>query len=417
MRAIEGRRRFDGRRLRKGVDCRCMKILTFEYRDTVRGWTLEPVTFGGFDLLVGISGAGKTRIVRAIEQVCAVALGSKEVEERIDEARGAEFAIDFEHDGLAYRWEAELEKPSDRPQQGDGAAPAPDLPLVRTERITQAGRLLVERTPERFVFGGSVLPKLDRSKSAIALLKEDKALAPLSMAFSRCVDRKILETLPSHGVNYEAGFEEQRLAYPSVEMLGADFSLPVHFKAEVLQELFPESFLEVFEAFREAFPSVTELRLHRVYRPEVDPPFDRIYQIVIAASEVGVDRWVRFPDMSSGMQRYLSFLVHLSFAPPGTVVLIDELESSLGVNCLGPATDFLLRRAPDLQFIVTSHHPYIIEKIPPANWKIVTRRGSRVRVLDAKKITALAKGRSRLDHFTQLINLPEYEQGIQGTGT
>jgi hypothetical protein len=77
----------------------------------------------------------------------------------------------------------------------------------------------------------------------------------------------------------------------------------------------------------------------------------------------------------------------------------------------------LLRRAPDLQFIVTSHHPYIIEKIPPEHWKIVTRRGSHVRVLDARAIPALVKGRSRLDHFTRLINLPEYEQGIQGTST
>jgi hypothetical protein len=391
--------------------------LTFEYRDTLRGWTLEPVTFGGFDLLVGISGAGKTRIVRAVEQVCAVALGSKEVEERIDEARGAEFSIGFEHKGVVYRWEAELEKPSERQPQGNGAVPSADPPLVRTERITQGGRLLVERSPDRFAFESSLLPKLDRSKSAIAILKEEVTMAPLYEAFSRCIDRKILETLPSHGVAFEKGFEETRNRYGSLEKLGADFSLPLHFKAEALQELFPDAFAEVSEAFREAFPSVTQLKLHRVYVPEIGQSLANVYQIVIAASESGVEQWVPFPEMSSGMQRYLSFLVHLSFAPPGTVVLIDELETSLGVNCLGPATDFLLRRAPDLQFIITSHHPYIIEKIPPENWKIVTRRGSRVRVLDAKAIPALAKGRSRLDHFTRLINLPEYEQGIQGTGT
>jgi hypothetical protein len=114
------------------------------------------------------------------------------------------------------------------------------------------------------------------------------------------------------------------------------------------------------------------------------------------------------------MQRYLSFLIHLSFAPPGTVVLIDELESSLGVNCLPAVTRFLLSRAPNLQLVLTSHHPYIIEQIPPSHWKIVTRKGSRVRVLDAEKIPAMAEDRSHLDRFTRLINLPEYEHGVQG---
>src|SRR5262245_36637203 len=156
-----------------------MKILTFEYCDTVRGWTLEPVTFGGFDLLVGVSGAGKTRIVRAIEQVCAVALGSKEVEQTVDAARGGKFAIDFEHDGAAYRWAAELERRPKRSSQEGAEATSDDPPLVRVERVTQGERQIVDRTPERFVFNGVGLPRLDRTKSAIALLKEDPGMVPL----------------------------------------------------------------------------------------------------------------------------------------------------------------------------------------------------------------------------------------------
>jgi AAA domain, putative AbiEii toxin, Type IV TA system len=391
-----------------------MKLLTFEFRDPVRGWTLEPVTFDGFDLLVGVSGAGKTRIVRAIEQVCAVALGAKEVEEVIDEARGAEFALAFEHDGLPYRWEAKLEKPSDRPHQASGAVPVADPPLFHAEKLTQGERLLVDRTSERFTFDGKPLPKLDRAKSAIALLKEEPALAPLHAAFSRCIFR-ILEERPSHGI---ATLDHETLAeqssYASVEALGSDLSLRMHHKAEILQESFPAAFNEVVEFFRDAFPSIETLKVN-TFRPSAFP--SNVYGITISATETGVVGPIDFGQMSLGMQRYLSFLIHLSFAPPGTVVLIDELESSFGVNCLPAVTDFLLRRAPDLQFIITSHHPYIIEKIPPSHWKIVTRHGSRVRVLDAKSIPALVGGRSHLDRFTRLINLPEYEQGIQGTGS
>ena len=67
----------------------------------------------------------------------------------------------------------------------------------------------------------------------------------------------------------------------------------------------------------------------------------------------------------------------------------DEFENSLGVNCMGPLTDFILSRANDLQFIITSHHPYIINNIPKSYWKIVRRKGSAVRVTPASEIPAL----------------------------
>jgi len=225
--------------------------------------------------------------------------------------------------------------------------------------------------------------------------------------------------MPNHGSQTAASLEKHRRQYGSVAALGADFSHSLHDKAYLLQQLFPESFAEIKEAFREAFPSVIDLGVWQVYDREPDlPDVDRTFLTFITAVEDGVEHpspfdGIPFSGMSSGMQRYLSFLVHLSFAPRGTVVLIDELESSFGINCLPAATHFLLSRAPDLQLILTSHHPYIIEQIPPDHWKIVTRKGSHVRVLDAAAIPALEEDRSRLDRFTRLINLPEYEQGIQ----
>lgn len=369
-----------------------------------------------FNLLVGVSGAGKTRIVQAIEQVRAVALGEKEEDELIDAIRGASFAIGFEHDGLTYRWEAELEASAGQGSDDQGALHAMEPPLIRTERIHQGERSLVDRTPERFLLNGHSIPRLDRAKSAIAILKEDSAMAPLYMAFSRCIPPAALEELPSHGVQTETRFEKLRGDYRSAADLGADFTLPLHHKSELLQEMFPDAFAEIEEAFQDAFPTVEKLKVQRYYPlgPDGSKEWRGIYNMALTAAESGVDHWVFFHHMSSGMQRYLSFLVHLSFAPPGTVVLIDELESSLGVNCLPAVTRFLLSRAPDLQLILTSHHPYIIEQIPPSHWKIVTRKGSRVRVLDAEKIPAMAEERSHLDRFTRLINLPEYEHGVQG---
>jgi AAA domain, putative AbiEii toxin, Type IV TA system len=369
-----------------------MRILSFEYRDA-DGWTLEPMKLDPFNLLVGLSGAGKTRIVRAIERVCTVALGTKPWG-----WRGVRFAIEFEHDGLTYRWKMEFENTfrdeDDR------------VLCIQSERIEQGGQLLVERTPDQIIFKEQPIPGLDRGRSAIALFKEDSAMAALHIAFSRGVFQPRIPTQSPELFSTES-LEKLRRQYGSVEALGADFSRSLHHKAELLQALFPEAFAEITAAFRDAFPQVETVWVQRY-----DMANEK-YAVVVLARESGVPHPFSFYDMSSGMQRYLSFLIHLSFAPRGTVVLIDELESSFGINCLPSAIDFLLGRAPDLQLILTSHHPYIIQKIPTDLWKIVTRKGSHVRVLNAAEIPDLEESRSHLDRYTRLANLPAYADGIQ----
>jgi predicted ATPase len=101
----------------------------------------------------------------------------------------------------------------------------------------------------------------------------------------------------------------------------------------------------------------------------------------------------------------------VSTAPAGSVIVIDEFENSLGINCMPELTDFILDKAIERQFILTSHHPYIIHNIPWNKWQIVSRHDSDVKVTYAPDIPELDTA-SSLDKFTQLINLPEYEGGI-----
>jgi hypothetical protein len=68
-------------------------------------------------------------------------------------------------------------------------------------------------------------------------------------------------------------------------------------------------------------------------------------------------------------------------------------------------------KAPLMQFILTSHHPYIINNIPWKTWQLVTRKGGYVRVTNATQIPHLQTA-SSMEKFIQLINLPEYEEGI-----
>ena len=76
-----------------------------------------------------------------------------------------------------------------------------------------------------------------------------------------------------------------------------------------------------------------------------------------------------------------------------------------------PELTRFLRTRTDCQFILTSHHPYVINNIPMATWKLVTRKGGLVRVTSASDIPAL-RGASHHEAVLRPINHPEFEEGI-----
>jgi hypothetical protein len=82
----------------------------------------------------------------------------------------------------------------------------------------------------------------------------------------------------------------------------------------------------------------------------------------------------------------------------------------LGVNCINVLTEDLIYENSRLQFIATSHHPYIINKIPYNYWKIITRKGGQIKTHDAKDFDL---GASSHERFLNLVNLPQYKSGIE----
>jgi ABC-type bacteriocin/lantibiotic exporter with double-glycine peptidase domain len=110
------------------------------------------------------------------------------------------------------------------------------------------------------------------------------------------------------------------------------------------------------------------------------------------------------------MLKTLNILAEIALSSNETVLLIDEFENSLGVNCIDIVSDNLLNSDGNIQYIITSHHPYIINKIDMKYWKIVTRKGS---IIETKNISDLDLPKSRHEAFKQLLNLKEFRYGIQ----
>jgi hypothetical protein len=252
------------------------------------------------------------------------------------------------------------------------------------------------------------LPKLKKSESAVSLLRNVESVSPLYKAMT--------SVLLSYGADTSKFLQNAEQfaddTYTDLDSLRAAVQKPLLARALAMQSIFPNEYQALVTGFRDIFPSVTDVRVG--YVSEFSPHIHSVMRgmVTVGIKETGVPNWVFGPELSSGMFRTFVHLLEFELSPRGTIFLIDEVEDSLGINCLSAVIDLVKEKSRDLQFIMTSHHPYIINNIGIEDWRIVTRKGSTVTVRNAGEISAL-NGQSRQDKFIRLINAPEYEAGIQ----
>jgi predicted ATPase len=168
-------------------------------------------------------------------------------------------------------------------------------------------------------------------------------------------------------------------------------------------------FSKIEKIFCDIFPFLEGIRidvLDDAYLLTV-PPFYRDVPF-IQIKEKNIERWIPQFNISSGMFNALMHLCELYLCAENSVILIDELENSLGINCLGPISDEIVDNTKGTQFIITSHHPTIINSIKFNSWKVVTRSANNVFVNKYDVNTT----ESAHDPYMQLINSIQYNDGI-----
>ena len=131
-----------------------LKSLTFEDKRT--GWRLEDLRLDPFNLLVGASGVGKTKILRAL----------RESIRQSNRARGnleCSFELRFEHEGQGYAWQFEsVMSPS---IAESSATPDERGSHVLNERLSLDGEAepIIDRAKDRFLFKNKSLATLSVS--------------------------------------------------------------------------------------------------------------------------------------------------------------------------------------------------------------------------------------------------------------
>jgi hypothetical protein len=396
-----------------------MSIIKFRFADNGHGWSLNETSFTDFNLLVGKSGVGKTHVLDALRTIRSA--GTSKGSRR---PNGCEWAIEIMANGITYIWEAEtsLVESASIPNSlfseefDDEDDSTSRKPVFISERLwtSDANKLIIERTPDSFRFNDVTLPKLNDVTSAISLLQNEDSIAPIYTALRRILF-SVAPSMPHDRVvtAFDAKqMESLKKRCQNLDALREATDISVLRRGLLLQEEYKDEFAQLKEDYISIFPSVIDIRIgtQQEFEPDSLNPFP-FPILTIAIKEEGIGCWIVGTSLSSGMYRTLLHLLELALAPKGTVLCIDELENSLGVNCLDEVVHTLLRRSKDIQFIATSHHPYVINAVPPSQWRLVTRKGSVITVKDETSIPAL-KSRSSQDNFIRLINLVEYEEGV-----
>lgn len=379
-----------------------MQIISFQFDESgENGWHFQKVALGNLNLIVGDTGTGKTRFLNTLFNLGAFVAGSK---------RGIKngfWNIELRQNDSKYQWQFEI-----KDFQEEGSKITKDI-LTETKSNGEIVNI-VKRDAESFIFLNNKLPKMPRDQSSITLLKEEKIIEPLYDGFSSIMRRRFFQDALQKSVAYQAVpnifLTKSPKKFKLDELYANDFCTSTNLY--LLQKYFPDKYNGIVQQIKTIFSSFVKdcavldlYKLHKEFNIPGKVP-------VFCIKEKGIDKWLELGELSSGMQKVILILTDIFVIPEGGIYIIDEYENSLGMNSIDFFPDFLNTMIKDIQIIITSHHPYIINRIPMKNWYVVHRKANRVSM---KSGTELIKkyGDSKQEAFIKLINDPFYKEGIE----
>ncbi|WP_187149405.1 AAA family ATPase [Treponema endosymbiont of Eucomonympha sp.] len=355
------------------------------------------VTFAQVNLLVGDSGTGKTRFLNSLFNFFTQLVSDKVL-------FNGKWDVDFESNRIIYNYKLYVTPSVKTPREK----------MIVSETLTKNEIALFRRENGTITWNDMIMPKLSSDKTCFALLEDDE-IGALYADIKKIIARRFygdelnknfqLGTVVSNAPNNPVPPHIKTIENLAVEPI--DF----HNKMYILQQISPNNYKKTVDFIRSAFPFIIDASVQNLVK--VMPNFQGALNThVFCIKEYNIDKWIVCNNISSGMQKLFLLILDTILLQNGGILLIDEYENSLGVSAINFFPDLIASASQDCQFIITSHHPYIINRIPIESWKIFHRDGMNVHItsgIDLKE----KYSRSRQDHFIQLINDPLYNGGIQ----
>jgi hypothetical protein len=376
-----------------------MRLLRFvQNKISDSDWFFGEVYFTRTNLLVGDSATGKTRFMNGIVNFFRLLVADRIM------YRG-DWDVDFEilDTKYNYKLKTSINKSSSN-----------ELLILFEELVNQKDNIsLFHRDQNEIRWQNENLPKLSSDKTCFSLLKEEDIIKPLFQNLKNIVSRKFYGDELSK--NFALGallpdIEKILVNSENIQRLTVE-EIDFHNKLNILKKIDISGFTKVIDLIKTAFPFIEKADVLNI--SQVIPAFNVPIQTpVFCIKEKNISNWIPCNDISSGMQKLFLLILDTYLLRDAGILFIDEYENSLGINAINFLPDLIDSISDNCQFIITSHHPYIINTIPIEAWKVFHRRGTNVNITSGKELKE-KYSKSKQEYFVQLINDPLYKGGVE----
>lgn len=370
-----------------------VKIRWIEFENLKTGLKIERINFNkDVTLLVGLSGVGKTQILNAVEYSLNLAVN------KAAGLRPCRVGMGILIDNDEYEWFYEINEID----KDELIINEEDRYEFSFEKLLCNGKIIFERKNERVsVVGYDKVPQPKKDESLIWQYSEDENLGFLVSGIRKLYSVEI-ELAVRGGIRSENFSRLKSKVTDTIRNENVEFKafshLPVALKLYIVKRYYPELYVKIFEAVKDLFIEIED----------IDVEEDSIRELYLVSIQVYGKKLMQY-DISNGMLKTIYYIVELFTMSKDSLVLIDEFENGLGVNCIDLLSELMLSERNDLQFIITSHHPKIINAIDKEKWRIIDRDNC---VVKNSGSLDYGIGNSQHDAYFNLINRWEFEGKI-----
>jgi DNA repair ATPase RecN len=220
-----------------------MKINQIIYYDKELEWQFEPIQFSELTLLVGVSGVGKTQILKSIMNLRKIARGHS--------VNGVKWDTSFSVGNNNYRWQGEFEFDTNPISPLLVEDSENEKNRIISERLSLNDKNIIDRTNNEIILNDKKLPKLSPFQSAVEILSEEEDIAPVKNGFNRIVyDDQSRET--SANEIYPLIYAQYSNKISSLEQL-QESNLPIQIKLALAYKHRHQAFMQLMniDAYRE----------------------------------------------------------------------------------------------------------------------------------------------------------------------
>ena len=383
--------------MKKGRTCEVLnvKLKWIEFENLRTGLKIERVVFNDdITLLVGLSGVGKTQILNAIEYSLKLAVNKNLRLEPYNTT------LCFQIGEEVYVWSYRIQQ-----DHAEDIFESKEIKYFFAYEKLQniKGDILMQRTPDTIqVTGYDKVPTPKKDESLLVQYSEDAFVKPIISEMLKLypieIEMDVRGAIEQESFNMFKAKIKESFKENEKQPFEKFSHLPVPLKIYITKEYYPQMYAQIFSAVKELFMEINSIDI-------VEDPDREIYMVAI---DVYGKRLLQH-EISNGMLKTIYYIVELITMSKNSLVLIDEFENGLGVNCIDVLAELLLGERRDLQFVITSHHPKIINQISNKKWKIIERDIATVKNFTAEEYGIM---HSQHDAYFNLINRWEFEGKI-----